>query len=79
VKRRFLRPTTAVLLADRLAPQGFLHLATDWPPYVGHAREVLRDWDVEQVDRGDRPVTGYERRGHRDGREAVDLRARPPR
>jgi tRNA (guanine-N7-)-methyltransferase len=79
VKRRFLRPTTAALLADRLAPQGFLHLATDWPPYVEHAREVLRDWDVELVERGERPVTGYERRGHRAGRASVDLRARPPR
>jgi tRNA (guanine-N7-)-methyltransferase len=78
-KRRFLRPTTAALLADRLAPQGFLHLATDWPPYVEHAREVLGAWDVEQVQRpAHRPVTGYERRGRRAGRESVDLLARPP-
>ena len=78
-KRRFLRPTTAALLADRLAPQGFLHLATDWPPYVEHTREVLGAWDVEQVQRpAHRPVTGYERRGRRAGRESVDLLARPP-
>jgi tRNA (guanine-N7-)-methyltransferase len=79
VKRRFLRASTAALLADRLAPQGFLHLATDWPPYAEHAREVLAGWRVEQVERGHRPVTGYERRGQRVGREAVDLLARPPR
>ncbi|HUR13274.1 MAG TPA: tRNA (guanosine(46)-N7)-methyltransferase TrmB [Mycobacteriales bacterium] len=79
-KRRFLRPSIVALLADRLEPQGFLHLATDWPPYTAHARETLADWYVEQVPRpAHRPLTGYERRGHRAGRASVDLIARPPR
>jgi tRNA (guanine-N7-)-methyltransferase len=79
VKRRFLRPTIAALVADRLAPQGFLHLATDWPAYEEHAREVLADWDVQVLERPDRPLTGYERRAHAAGRTAVDLVCRPPR
>jgi tRNA (guanine-N7-)-methyltransferase len=80
VKRRFLRPTIAALLADRLAPQGFLHLATDWPAYEEHAREVLADWQLDDVQRpASRPVTGYERRAQRVGRGAVDLVCRPPR
>jgi tRNA (guanine-N7-)-methyltransferase len=80
VKRRFLRPTIAALVADRLAPQGFLHLATDWPGYAEHAREVLVDWDVQEVPRpASRPVTGYERRAQQAGRCAVDLVCRPPR
>ena len=79
VKRRFLRPSIAELLADRLAPQGFLHLATDWPAYEEHAREVLADWDLEVLERPDRPVTGYERRAHLAGRTAVDLRCHPRR
>jgi len=80
VKRRFLRPSIAALLADRLAPQGFLHLATDWPAYEEHAREVLADWRIEQIERPvSRPITGYERRAHASGRTAVDLIAHPPR
>ena len=79
-KRRFLRPSIAALLADRLAPQGVLHLATDWDAYAEHAREVLADWDVEQVPRpASRPVTGYERRAQQAGRAAVDLLCRPRR
>jgi tRNA (guanine-N7-)-methyltransferase len=79
-KRRLLRPSIAALIADRLAPQGFLHLATDWPAYAEHALDVLASWDVEQVPRPPgRPITGYERRGYRAGRESVDLLAHPPR
>ena len=79
IKRRLLRPSFAALVADRLAPQGFLHLATDWPAYAEHARETLVGWDVEQVTRpASRPQTGYERRALTAGRTAVDLLARPP-
>ena len=77
VKRRLLRPTFVALLERVLAPGGFLHLATDWPTYAEHAREALAGWSVTEDRRG-RPVTGYERRAHRDGREAVDLVCRPP-
>lgn len=77
VKRRLLRPTFVALLERVLAPSGFLHLATDWPAYAEHAREALAGWSVT-ADRRGRPVTGYERRAHRDGREAVDLVCRPP-
>jgi tRNA (guanine-N7-)-methyltransferase len=77
-KRRFVRPTIAALIADRLAPHGFLHLATDWPAYAEHAREVLTEWDVAEDRRG-RPETGYERRAHAAGRTAVDLVCSPPR
>jgi tRNA (guanine-N7-)-methyltransferase len=79
-KRRLLRPSIASLLADRLAPQGFLHLATDWPAYVQHARDALSGWDVQQVPHpASRPVTGYERRAEAAGRTAIDLIARPDR
>ena len=77
-KRRLLRPSFAALLASRLEPSGHLHLATDWPAYVDHARGVLAHWDVEVVDRPERrPVTGYERRASAAGRTAVDVIARP--
>jgi tRNA (guanine-N7-)-methyltransferase len=78
VKRRLLRPTIAALMADRLAPLGLLHLATDWPAYAQHAREVLAGWEVTEARRG-RPVTGYERRALLAGRTAVELVCQPPR
>jgi tRNA (guanine-N7-)-methyltransferase len=71
-KRRLLRPSFVALLDRVLAPDGFLHLATDWPGYAEHAQEALAGWSCVHDRRG-RPVTGYERRAHRDGREAVDL------
>ncbi|MFN2537289.1 MAG: tRNA (guanosine(46)-N7)-methyltransferase TrmB [Mycobacteriales bacterium] len=77
VKRRLLRPSFVALLERVLAPGGRLHLATDWPAYAEHAREVLAGWSLTP-DRRSRPVTGYERRAHRDGRATVDLVCRPP-
>ena len=77
-KRRLVRGSFAALVADRLAPHGFLHLATDCADYARHTREVLRNWEVEQVDRPTtRPVTGFERRAMAAGRQTVDLVARP--
>jgi tRNA (guanine-N7-)-methyltransferase len=77
-KRRLLRPSFAALVASRLVPEGSLHLATDWPAYVEHALEGLKGWDVQLVDRGSRPLTGYERRALTAGRSSTDLIARPP-
>ena len=80
-KRRLVRPVFAELVATRLTRGGHLHLATDVPAYVEHARSVLEPrFTVEVVDRPDRrPVTGFERRGLAAGRAAVDLRATPRR
>jgi tRNA (guanine-N7-)-methyltransferase len=75
-KRRLVRPTFAALVGSRLAPDGLLHVATDWPAYAEHVRAVLAGWDLVE-DRRRRPETGYERRARAAGREAVDLLARP--
>jgi tRNA (guanine-N7-)-methyltransferase len=77
-KRRLIRPSFVSLLDRVLAPDGFLHLATDRSEYEEHAREALAAWTCVE-DRLGRPVTGYERRAHRDGRVPVDLVFRPPR
>ncbi len=76
-KRRLVRPSFVALLDRVLAPHGLVHLATDRSEYVEHARAALAGWSVRE-DRRDRPVTGYERRAHRDGRTAVDLVFRRP-
>jgi tRNA (guanine-N7-)-methyltransferase len=80
-KRRLLRPSFADLAASRLAPGGWVHLATDWPAYATHAQEALAErFSCEIVARpGNRPVTGYERRAVSAGRPPIDLIARPRR
>jgi tRNA (guanine-N7-)-methyltransferase len=78
IKRRLVRPAFVDLLASRLTPGGFLHLATDSPAYVAHAHEALAGWELVQVPRPEhRPVTGYERRAIEAGRAVIDLLARP--
>lgn len=81
-KRRIIQTAFADLLARVLRPGGTLRLATDWEPYALHMREVL---DVHAafaniagsngyVARNDeRPLTRFERRGHRLGHGVWDL------
>lgn len=71
-KRRLVRPSFVALLDRVLAPEGFVHLATDRPEYEEHAREAFAAWDLVEDRRG-RPQTGYERRAHLAGRTPVDL------
>ncbi|MCF6386597.1 tRNA (guanosine(46)-N7)-methyltransferase TrmB [Mycobacterium sp. MBM] len=69
-KRRLLQPATMALIADRLAPGGVLHAATD---HMGYAEHIAEVGDAEprlhRVGMGDelpisvaRPETKYERK-----------------
>ena len=40
-KRRLLQPAFVSVLASRLAPHGYLHLATDWEDYAAQMLDVL--------------------------------------
>jgi len=81
-KRRLIQPGFADLLANALKPGGLLRLATDWQDYANHMLAVLNDHSlfvnvagtagfVERCD--DRPLTRFERRGHRLGHGVWDL------
>lgn len=76
-RRRLVRADLIDEFVSRLAPGGFVHLATDIADYavqmhvVCDAHPELRGGPIERPVW--RPVTGYERRGHTDGRAAVDL------
>jgi tRNA (guanine-N7-)-methyltransferase len=75
-KRRLVTASFAALVADRLRPGGTLHVATDWGSYAEQVLEVVGaspDLDLVSRDRGDRPLTRFERRGTAAGREIVDL------
>jgi tRNA (guanine-N7-)-methyltransferase len=79
-KRRLIQPTLVRLLAERLAPGGYLHLATDWEDYALQMLEVLRCESALQNRHADfaprpawRPVTKFEARGSKLGHGVWDL------
>jgi len=79
-KRRLLKPDFVHALALRLAPGGYLHIATDWSDY---AEEMLATLGVERLLANtvegfaprpeSRPQTKFERRGTRLGHPVFDL------
>lgn len=81
-KRRLIQPAFADLLATVLKPGGVLRLATDWQHYAEHMRAVL-DSHTQFINTGDqsgyvarpddRPLTRFERRGHRLGHGVWDM------
>ena len=81
-KRRLIQPAFAALLATRVKTGGLLHLATDWPEYASHMREVLATqpgWRLRMGESGEskRPAwrieTRFERRGINLGHPVTDL------
>jgi tRNA (guanine-N7-)-methyltransferase len=79
-KRRLLQPAFAHLLTERLAPGGYLHVATDWQEYADQVLAVLSDVPT-LANTADgfaarphyRPMTKFERRGLRLGHGVWDL------
>ncbi len=79
-KRRLVQPPLVALLASRLRPDGYLHLATDWVPYAEQMLEVLsgeptlKNTVADYAPRPEwRPETKFERRGLKLGHEVRDL------
>lgn len=81
-KRRIVQPPFVELVVRRLKPGGVLRMATDWQPYAEHmlatagANTQLRNESKsgDFVPRPEsRPVTRFERRGHRLGHGVWDL------
>lgn len=81
-KRRLIQTEFVLKLAQKLKPQGVLHLATDWQPYAEHMLEVIEPLDELGNMAGSdlysprpdyRPVTKFEKRGERLGHGVWDL------
>jgi len=79
-KRRLIQPGLVALLAERLAPGGRLHCATDWEDYAVQMLEVLaacpalRNTAEGYSPRPEmRPLTKFEARGLRLGHGVWDL------
>lgn len=79
-KRRLIQPAFVALLARKLKPGGYLHLATDWADYARQMLEVLSA-APELANTSDgyaprpeyRPLTKFEQRGVRLGHGVWDL------
>ncbi len=76
-KRRLVSHPFADLVADRLAPGGSLHIATDWPAYADRARGVLTGHPRFDVGAGApwRPATRFEEQARSAGRPAEEISA----
>ncbi|GGA23570.1 tRNA (guanosine(46)-N7)-methyltransferase TrmB [Dyella nitratireducens] len=81
-KRRIVQSEFVALLASRMAPNGLLHLATDWEPYAQHMLEVMEaapDWrnSLGPDQFAEKPAwrieTHFERRGLKLGHGVRDL------
>jgi tRNA (guanine-N7-)-methyltransferase len=83
-KRRLLQAPFARLLATRLEPGGYLHVATDWDDYADAILEALEQSGlVNAAERfatrpAYRPQTKFERRGIRLGHPVRDIVYRRP-
>lgn len=79
-KRRLVQPDFVALLARKLKPGAYLHLATDWEAYALHMLAVLEAAEgfvntaSKFAERPDyRPLTKFERRGLSLGHAVWDL------
>jgi tRNA (guanine-N7-)-methyltransferase len=76
-KRRLVQPAVVQSVHDHLVPGGYWHIATDWAEYAAAIEEVFDEddrWHGGVIERPDwRPLTHFERRAIRDGRQVVDL------
>lgn len=79
-KRRLLQPPFAHALAARLAPGGYLHVATDWRPYADEILAMLGSEPLLVNTAAGfaprpawRPLTKFEQRGIARGHPVFDL------
>jgi len=79
-KRRLIQPAFVALLAERMKPGAYLHVATDWENY---AEQILTALSAETLlvntaraytrRPGDRPLTKFETRGLKLGHRVWDI------
>jgi len=84
-KRRLIQPPLVAMLARKLKPGGYLHVATDWQDYaeqvlaVLSAEPLLHNTATGYARRPDyRPLTKFEQRGLRLGHGVWDMLFKRP-
>lgn len=81
-KRRLIQSAFIALVAKKIKPGGFLHLATDWMDYAHQMMSVMSDSPLFENAAGFgqftprpsyRPLTKYEQKGLEKGHQTWDL------
>ena len=77
-KRRLIQPDFVSMAMRKLQPDGFLHLATDWPDYARTMQEAVATCPALHPIPASRlhparPGTKFEKRGLRLGHRVTDL------
>jgi len=77
-KRRIVNADFLKLIALKIKPGGFIHIATDWVPYAEVIEEVFAASEIFEggvVDRPEwRPLTRFEEQGLTKDHQVTDLR-----
>ena len=77
-KRRIINADFLKLIAPKIKPGGFIHIATDWVPYAEVIEEVFAASEIFEggvVDRPEwRPLTRFEGQGITKDHQVTDLR-----
>ena len=77
-KRRIVQDDLLPVLAQKLVPGGYIHIATDWLPYAVWIQEVFDRSPLFTggvIERPDfRPITKFEGQGLRKGHVVTDLK-----
>lgn len=76
-KRRIVTPVFLELIASKLKPGGYFHLATDWVPYAEVMKNVFsksNQFSGGEIEKPDwRPVTRFEGQGINKDHRVTDL------
>lgn len=74
-KRRLVQTEFVDMLADKLSPGGFVHMATDWVNYAEHMAVVMDSNSNYYLDNKNRSrlLTKFEQKGMEKGHEVRDL------
>jgi tRNA (guanine-N7-)-methyltransferase len=77
-KRRIVNADFLKLIAPKIKPGGFIHIATDWVPYAEVIEEVFAASEIFEggvIDRPEwRPLTRFEGQGITKDHQVTDLR-----
>ena len=77
-KRRIVQDDLLPVLAQKLIPGGYIHIATDWLPYAAWIQEVFERSPLFTggvIERPDfRPITKFEGQGLRKGHVVTDMK-----
>jgi tRNA (guanine-N7-)-methyltransferase len=77
-KRRIVQDDLLPILAQKLIPGGYIHIATDWLPYATWIQEVFERSPLFTggvFERPDfRPITKFEGQGLRKGHVVTDMK-----